>query len=68
MTKDLRKKLRTSQSQVRTLIDESAEIMTQFQDGQQELMNLKQTLGVAQKENQDLIQRKVIKMNFFLFL
>lgn len=42
--------------------------MTQFQDGQQELMNLKQTLGVAQKENQDLIQRKVIKMNFFLFL
>ncbi|PSN51361.1 RILP-like protein [Blattella germanica] len=52
--KELRRKHRGSQAQVRTLIDERADFLAQLQDQQRELFGLKQRLGLAQKENEDL--------------
>lgn len=52
--KDLRRKHRGSQSQVRSLIDERADFLAQLQDQHRELLGLRQRLGLAQKENEDL--------------
>lgn len=52
--KELRRKHKITQGQVRTLIDERAEFLAEIQDKQREIVSLKQCLGVAEKENQDL--------------
>ncbi|XP_069680153.1 RILP-like protein homolog isoform X3 [Periplaneta americana] len=52
--KELRRKHRGSQAQVRGLIDERADFLAQLQDQQRELVGLRQRLGLAQKENEDL--------------
>ncbi|XP_023721803.1 RILP-like protein homolog isoform X2 [Cryptotermes secundus] len=52
--KELRRKHRGSQSQVRGLLDERADFLAQLQDQHRELLGLKQRLGLAQKENEDL--------------
>ncbi|XP_067014678.2 RILP-like protein homolog isoform X2 [Anabrus simplex] len=52
--KELRRKHRSSQAQVRGLIDERADFLAQLQDQHRELTVLRQRLGLAQKENEDL--------------
>ncbi|GFG37252.1 hypothetical protein Cfor_10945 [Coptotermes formosanus] len=52
--KELRRKHRGSQAQVRSLIDERADFLAQLQDQHRELLGLRQRLGLAQKENEDL--------------
>lgn len=52
--RELRRKHRGSQAQVRGLIDERADFLAQLQDQQRELVGLRQRLGLAQKENEDL--------------
>jgi len=52
--KELRRKHRGSQAQVRGLIDERADFLAQLQDQHRELLGLRQRLGLAQKENEDL--------------
>lgn len=59
--KELRRKHRGSQSQVRGLLDERADFLAQLQDQQRELLGLKQRLGLAQKENEDLAKCHVCK-------
>lgn len=59
INKELRKKLRISQGQVRNLIDERADFLTQLQDQQHQLSSLRQRLGIAEKENEDLAQSQV---------
>jgi hypothetical protein len=59
--KDLRRKHRGSQSQVRSLIDERADFLAQLQDQHRELLGLRQRLGLAQKENEDLTKSHVCK-------
>jgi chromosome segregation ATPase len=54
--RELRRKQRGYQSQVRALLDERADCQAQLQEQQRELMNLRQRLGLAQKENEDLLQ------------
>uniref|UniRef100_A0A0A9Y0R2 RILP-like n=1 Tax=Lygus hesperus TaxID=30085 RepID=A0A0A9Y0R2_LYGHE len=61
VNKELRKKLRMSQSQIRSLIDERADFLTQLQDQNYELNILRQRLGMAEKENQDLTQCQSVK-------
>nr|CAD7402090.1 unnamed protein product [Timema poppensis] len=52
--RELRRKHRGGQVQVRNLIDERADFLAQLQDQQRELVILRQCLGLAQKENEDL--------------
>jgi len=52
--KELRRKHRGGQAQVRGLIDERADFLAQLQDQHRELLGLRQRLGLAQKENEDL--------------
>ncbi|XP_063219416.1 RILP-like protein homolog isoform X2 [Bacillus rossius redtenbacheri] len=52
--RELRRKHRAGQLQVRTLIDERADFLAQLQDQHRELVTLRQRLGLAQKENEDL--------------
>lgn len=52
--RELRRKHRSSQAQVHSLIDERADFLAQLQDQQRELGTLRQRLGLAQKENEDL--------------
>ncbi|BES91373.1 JNK_SAPK-associated protein-1 [Nesidiocoris tenuis] len=59
--RDLRKKMRQSQNQIRCLIDERADFLTQIQDQNYELNILRQRLGVAEKENLDLAQCQPLK-------
>ena len=54
MTKELRRKHRVVQAQVHTLIGERADFLAQVHDQQRELQLLRQRLGVAQRENEDL--------------
>ncbi|XP_073990648.1 rab interacting lysosomal protein like isoform X2 [Rhodnius prolixus] len=63
INKELRKKLRISQGQVRNLIDERADFLTQLQDQQHQLSSLRQRLGIAEKENEDLAQSQVDKID-----
>lgn len=44
------------QAQVRTLCDERADFLVQLQDQQRDISALRQRLGLAQKENEDLIK------------
>ena len=52
--KELRRKHKITQSQVRTLIDERADFLAQLQDQQREITTLRHGLGLAEKENEDL--------------
>ncbi|GLV36799.1 Rab interacting lysosomal protein like [Carabus blaptoides fortunei] len=52
--RELRRKHRSLQSQVRTLCDERADFLVQLQDQQRSISALRQRLGLAQKENEDL--------------
>lgn len=44
------------QNQVRTLCDERADFLVQLQDQQRDINALRQRLGLAQKENEDLVK------------
>ena len=54
--KDLRRKLRQSQSQLHCLVDERAELQVTLQDAQRETSILARRLGIAAKENEELAQ------------
>ena len=54
--KDLRRKLRQSQSQLHCLVDERAELQVTLQDAQKETQALARRLGIAAKENEELAQ------------
>jgi len=54
--KDLRRKLRQSQSQLHCLVDERAELQVTLQDQQRETALLVKRLGLAAKENEDLVR------------
>ncbi|KYB26082.1 RILP-like protein homolog [Tribolium castaneum] len=53
-SRELRRKHKLFQSQVRTLCDERADFLVQLQDQQRDIVGLRQRLGLAQKENEDL--------------
>lgn len=57
--RELRRKHRSLQSQVRTLCDERADFLVQLQDQQRSIGALRQRLGLAQKENEDLAKSDV---------
>lgn len=61
--RELRRKHKTFQNQVRTLCDERADFLVQLQDQQRDINGLRQRLGLAQKENEDLVkvQLKLLK-------
>jgi predicted nuclease with TOPRIM domain len=67
LIKDLKKKYKVCQGQVRSLIDERADFITQLQDRQHELMVLRQRLGIAQKENEDLSQSHVSANIYYIW-
>lgn len=58
------------QSQVRTLCDERADFLVQLQDQQRDISALRQRLGLAQKENEDLVKVGIRKFTnvYFKFL
>lgn len=55
-SRELRRKHKSFQTQVRTLCDERADFLVQLQDQQRDIMGLRQRLGLAQKENEDLVK------------
>lgn len=56
------------QAQVRTLCDERADFLVQLQDQQRDISALRQRLGLAQKENEDLIKVTfLINLCFLIF-
>lgn len=55
-SKELRRKHKSMQNQVRTLCDERADFLVQLQDQQRDINALRQRLGLAQKENEDLVK------------
>lgn len=58
-SRELRRKHKTLQNQVRTLCDERADFLVQLQDQQRDITALRQRLGLAQKENEDLAKSDV---------
>lgn len=52
------------QTQVRTLCDERADFLVQLQDQQRDISALRQRLGLAQKENEDLIKVSASKLKY----
>lgn len=57
-SKELRRKHRTLQTQLRTMCDERADFLVRLQDQQRDIGALRQRLGLAQKENEDLTKVK----------
>lgn len=55
-SKELRRKHKMMQLQVRNLCDERADFLVQLQDQQRDIVGLRQRLGLAQKENEDLVK------------
>ncbi|XP_074026771.1 rab interacting lysosomal protein like isoform X2 [Leptinotarsa decemlineata] len=55
-SRELRRKHKSMQTQVRTLCDERADFLVQLQDQQRDISALRQRLGLAQKENEDLVK------------
>ncbi|KAJ8916549.1 hypothetical protein NQ315_000191 [Exocentrus adspersus] len=53
-SRELRRKHKSMQAQVRALCDEKADFLAQLQDQQRDISALRQRLGLAQKENEDL--------------
>ncbi|KAK3927371.1 RILP-like protein-like protein [Frankliniella fusca] len=54
ISRELRRKQRLGQTQIHTLIDERADFLAQLHDQQREVQALRQRLGLAEKENEDL--------------
>ncbi|XP_045107586.1 RILP-like protein homolog isoform X3 [Portunus trituberculatus] len=54
INRELRRRQRTSVSQMRSLIDERAELQAALQEESRAVSVLRQRLGLAQKENEDL--------------
>jgi chromosome segregation ATPase len=61
-SRELRRKHKLFQSQVRTLCEERADFLVQLQDQQRDIMGLRQRLGLAQKENEDLTKVHIINI------
>lgn len=57
--RELRRKHRSLQGQVRNMCDERADFLVQMQDQQRNITGLRQRLGLAQKENEDLAKSDV---------
>ncbi|KAL1502704.1 hypothetical protein ABEB36_007811 [Hypothenemus hampei] len=55
-TKELRRKHKSMQNQVRNMCDERADFLVQMQDQQRDINALRQKLGLAEKENEDLVK------------
>ncbi|XP_044763445.1 RILP-like protein homolog isoform X3 [Coccinella septempunctata] len=53
-TRDAKRKHKNLQTQVRNLCEERADFLVQIQDQQRSINGLKQRLGLAEKENEDL--------------
>lgn len=53
-SKELRRKHKSMQMQVRNLCDERADFLVKLQDQQRDITALRKRLGLAQKENEDL--------------
>ncbi|XP_063704914.1 RILP-like protein homolog isoform X2 [Culicoides brevitarsis] len=53
--RESRKRQKILQMQIRTLCEERADFLAQMQDQHREIVTLKQRLGIAEKENEDLI-------------
>lgn len=66
-SKELRRKHKSMQYQVRTLCDERADFLVQLQDQQRDISALRQRLGLAQKENEDLVNVNILLI-IFLYL
>lgn len=66
--RELRRKHRSLQNQVRTLCDERADFLVQLQDQKRKIGSLTQRLGLAQKENEDLAKSDVrfISQKYYL--
>lgn len=60
-TKDLRRKLRTTQSQLHLLVDERAELTAKVHDQQRDLHQLQKQLGKATMECEELSQAPSLK-------
>lgn len=56
---ELRRKYRSFQKQIKLVVDEKAELQAQIQEQERELQILKERLGTAVKENEDLSQKSV---------
>ncbi|XP_059478765.1 RILP-like protein homolog [Neocloeon triangulifer] len=56
VARELRRKQKTYQTQVRSLLEERSDFLAQLQEQAREVMSLRQLLGLAQKENQDLTE------------
>ena len=56
---DLRRKLKLHNSQINGLIDERTNLLIEIQDHRRELHLLHQRLGLAQRENEDLMNSTV---------
>ncbi|XP_034237420.1 RILP-like protein homolog isoform X3 [Thrips palmi] len=54
ISRELRRKQRLGQAQIHSLIDERADFLAQVHDQQREVSSLRQRLGLAEKENEDL--------------
>ncbi|CAM1320712.1 RILPL1 (predicted) [Pycnogonum litorale] len=59
-TNDLKKRYRSTQKQMKMIIDEKSELQAQVQEQERELQVLKDNLGTAVKENEDLVRSKAI--------
>lgn len=59
-TRDLRRKLRSTQTQLHSMVDERAELTAKTQDQQREIHQLTKQLGLAAKECQDLSQSAAV--------
>ncbi|XP_065337145.1 RILP-like protein homolog [Cloeon dipterum] len=56
VARELRRKQKTYQTQVRSLLEERADFLAQLQEQFREVASLRQLLGLAQKENMDLAE------------
>lgn len=54
--RESRRRQKLMQVQVRTLCEERADFLAQMQDQHREIMNLRKRLGIAEKENEDLVK------------
>lgn len=61
ISRELRRKQRLGQAQIHSLIDERADFLAQVHDQQREVQSLRQRLGLAEKENEDLSAVSLVK-------
>ncbi|GJQ85388.1 hypothetical protein Trydic_g10162 [Trypoxylus dichotomus] len=59
-SRDLRRKHKSLQLQIRNLCDERADFIVLLQDQQRDITYLRQRLGLAQKENEDLAKSSAV--------